>query len=208
MTPFCVRIHNIYTSYVGATYHVARNHMSQRQRATGGQCRRSVSTRPTRPIMSPAESAKMFRLCSDIRSDETWHVLSFRSVQGVPPQYPYRIYTVTQKGGKIRATSGHSRTNCARPYKACPLLSFVDLKGRKNTFDSKIMTPFCVPNHNIKTSYVGATYQVARFPATGQALWRTKRTQIPGPSSASDLGGGTPPRMYTLSILLPKKGAK
>ena len=62
------------------------------------------------------------------------------------------------------------------PCKACPLLSFVDLNGRKNTFDSKIMTPFCVPNHNIKTSYVGATYQVARFPAKGGWITALKRT--------------------------------
>ena len=159
MAPFDDPIHNIHTSYVGATYHVARNHKSKRQRvtggqrrravstrptrptrsdarpkkpvppppinpyaffkdrvgATGGQCRRSVSTRPTRPIMSPEESAKMFRRCSDIPSDETCHVLNFRTTgQGVPPlPYTYCIYTVTQKGGKMRASSQHLRTHCA-----------------------------------------------------------------------------------------------
>ena len=50
----------------------------------------------------------------------------------------------------------------------------------------KKMTPFCLPNYNIHTSYVGATYHVARFPATGQALWQTKRTQIPARQQKND----------------------
>ena len=70
---------------------------------TGDQCRRSVSTRPTRPIMSPA-----FRL----------------------PDKP----------------SGQQN-------------------GRKYPHDNKKMTPFCLPNYYIHTSYVGATNLVARFPA-------------------------------------------
>ena len=46
MTPFCLPNHNIKTSYVGATYHVARNHMSKRQRATDGLCLRALLCRP------------------------------------------------------------------------------------------------------------------------------------------------------------------
>ena len=52
---------------------------------------------------------------------------------------------------------------------------------RKQPSDSKKMTPFGDPNYNIKTSYVGATYQVARFPARIgwiTALKSTKRTLL------------------------------
>ena len=35
--------------------------------------------------------------------------------RGYPPPYTYCIYTVTQKGGKMRASSQHLRTHCASP---------------------------------------------------------------------------------------------
>ena len=38
---------------------------------------------------------------------------SMSDLGGYPPVYTYCIYTVTQKGGKIRAFSQHLRANCA-----------------------------------------------------------------------------------------------
>ncbi|MCY4020075.1 MAG: hypothetical protein OXG39_11765 [Chloroflexi bacterium] len=62
------------------------------------------------------------------------------------------------------------------PCKACPLLDFADPNGRKYVSDCKKTTPCGDPNHNILTSDVGATYQVARVPATNDRIITLKRT--------------------------------
>ena len=60
--------------------------------------------------------------------------------------------------------------------KACPVLISAEQDGRNYPPDNKKMTPFDDPIHNIHTSYVGATYHVARFPATGGWITALKRT--------------------------------
>ena len=57
--------------------------------------------------------------------------------------------------------------------------------------DSKKMTPFCLPNHNIHPSYVGATNLVARFQANGGWITALKRTNGTG-NCRGDLSGRPP----------------
>ena len=103
ITPFGDPNHNIGTSYVGATCQVAR------------------------------KKPRKYRVFDDLLLAENCHVL--RSGQGVPPPPPYTycMYTVTQKGGKIRASSEHLRTYCApssaRALAACRKLSAPQRSG-------------------------------------------------------------------------------
>ena len=63
----------------------------------------------------PPERKKMHRSCHDSVSAGTCHVLKSGGLPPPPPPpaYPYSIYTVTQKGGKMRASSQHLRTHSA-----------------------------------------------------------------------------------------------
>ena len=81
------------------------------------------------------------------------------------------------------------------------------------------MTPFDDPNRNTKTSYVGATYQVARnrhrnykfcsgippsqnlsYPQVEPGAGLEDGLGKPGLSSASDPGRGYPPPVYILYL--------
>ena len=75
----------------------------------GGQCRRSVSTRPTRPTrlarsLACPQSPQHFPL--SCRQPAALNLacpqLPIRGGGTPPPPYPYCIYMVAQKGGKMR----------------------------------------------------------------------------------------------------------
>ena len=129
--------------------------------------RRGSRRHSPRPYSRPFIPASLYPSLCNTRSRPAWAA----ALQTRRPAQTKRH--CPKRGAKRRKPLGISYDeNC----KACPLLSFVDRNGPKYTSDSKIMTPFCLPNHNIKTSYVGATYQVARFPAKGGWVTALKRT--------------------------------
>ena len=207
MTPFCAPNYNIHASYVGATYHVARNYKSQRQR----------TTRLVAPVYVNRVALATRRLT----------ILRERGIPGT--------FSLPPSGYK-------ARFRCATF-----LHVLLANKTDPNTRPTKNMTPFCLPNYNIKTSYVGATGGQCRR-AVSTRPTRPARPEVSEKESSHGatksppiamgilppcgggteggargglkcrcqpglpqlpIWGGTPPsRIHTVSILLPKKGAK